>query len=78
MKTTLPGASAVYAAGSTSSRGERMTSSQSRSISARGQGSMDTIRVRRLWSRMALRANRVEWPEPTSRYVGGLWLASSP
>ena len=76
MNTMSPGSRAANADRSPTSNGWRITSSHTPSTNARGFGSMLTSRVDRLWSFTARLANRVLSPDPISRYVFGLCLAT--
>src|SRR5664279_2547141 len=63
---------------SQSSSGCLMTSSHNRSISALGEGSIETSLVESDRSRIARRTTFVENPLPTSIYTAGLHAATNP
>src|SRR5450755_3988386 len=63
---------------SQSSSGCLITSSHNRSISARGEGSIETSLVESDRSRIARRTTFVENPLPTSMYAAGLHVATNP
>ncbi len=63
---------------STSRKGLRTTSSQILSISARGVGSIDVMRVRRLRRSMVRLANLVDDPDPISIKWLGFRVAKKP
>src|ERR1035437_4912282 len=61
---------------STLSSPSRTTTSQIRSTSARGCGSIDITLVWRPCMAIARRATFVELPEPISKYLRGLWVVT--